>query len=116
MGKKVKKVNAVECIIMGRSGAPGSNMGDQNPRLVGSGKGSNEDGFSLEENHTCLEIDGYYADKQLSWIDMDFSIHVDNYEKFGRECRDTTRCIWIRNMCYVLCKHVSKTKVSKHDD
>ena len=78
MVKKAKKIYVGGIVKNGKYGAPGSNLVERNPLVSDSSKRLNEDGFDLEDDHTCLEIDRYYADKQPSWINRDFDLQVES--------------------------------------
>ena len=114
MGKKAKKVYAGKCIIMGRSGAPGSNVVDQNPYLFGSGKRSNKDGFSLaedltrnvgrlswgqhldlDENVTEESVDAYLIGSRNSDIHAYFDAQLDIFKKQKSSCSPMVKRRWI---------------------
>ena len=97
---------------MGKYEVPGTIDGALIPHKVSK---ELKPGLDLSENLAAGTIDQFFAEKNVTFIHDLFKAQVNNYELFGPACDDEVRCVWIRNLFYVLYKYVDKSLRSQYE-
>ena len=72
--------------------------------------------LDLSENLEAKIIDRFYAEKDSTSVHKMFVEQMEIYEWFGSARDDGERCVWVRNLYYILCRYVDKIGDSQQYD